>query len=285
MTSALQADLKAHALEPKDLWAKTRPFQLSLFPKNPKAAFHLQGSKGQALLLHGFTGTPYEVRPLAEVFNEQGYAVWAPLLPGHGGDGAAINNTTLEQWHLAVMSTYQEMAGEGPQVVAGVSMGGLLATLLAAQKKLNALVLIAPAFELFPTGKAAISLSFMGAHHLLPTLRKAEQGGDIVDKSAQIFNPNTPEIPIRGLQELEKVRQLALKALPKITVPVFLAHGEKDRTIPPQTSVDISLKLIHAPETVLHRFPCSGHVLPIDLEQQELQNALRHFLKNLTEIS
>jgi carboxylesterase len=258
---------------------------LSLFPQNPKAAFHLEGQQGKALLLHGFTGTPYEVRPLAEVFHRQGYAVWAPLLPGHGGDGAAINQTTLEQWNHAIMDTYEEMSGEGPTVVSGVSMGGLLATLLASKHPVDALVLIAPAFELFTSGKTAIRLSLMGAHHLLPTIRKAEQGGDIVDKSAQRLNPNTPEIPIRGLQELEKIRKLALGALPQITMPVFLAHGEKDRTIPPQTSVDVSLKLIHAPETVLHRYPQSGHVLPIDLEQQELQKALSVFLKNLPEIS
>lgn len=267
------------------LWAKPRSSPLSLFPSDPKAAFHLKGTQGQALLLHGFTGTPYEVRPLAEVFHEKGYAIWAPLLPGHGSDGAAINNTTMEQWYQAIMSCYEEMNEVGPKIVAGVSMGGLLATLLAAQKNIDALILIAPAFELFTSGKTAIGLSFMGAHHLLPTLRKTEQGGDIVDKSAQLFNPNTPEIPIRGLQELEKVRQLALKALPQITMPVFLAHGEKDRTIPPQTSVDISLKLIHAPETVLHRYPRSGHVLPIDLEQRQLQKALHAFLHHLPEIA
>ena len=251
---------------------------MSLFPQDPKSPFHLQGQHGKALLLHGFTGTPYEVRPLAEVFEQLGYSVWAPLLPGHGDDGAAINRTTSQSWQQAVNTVFAQMSGPGPTVVAGVSMGGLLATLLASQKTVDALILIAPAFELFPEGKTAIALSFLGAHKIIPTIPKSEQGGDIVDKEAQIFNPNTPEIPIRGLQELEKLRREAHQVLPLIQTPVFIAHGEKDRTIPPRSSIQISERFSAAQEVVLHRFPDSGHVLPIDLEHQEVQHALRIFM-------
>ena len=258
---------------------------MSRFPEDPKAAFHLQGHHGQALLLHGFTGTPYEVRPLAEVFHDLGFSVWAPLLPGHGDDGAAINRTTFQGWQQAVNTTFQRMRGPGPKWVAGVSMGGLLATCLAARENLDALVLIAPAFELFPEGKAAVALSFLGAHKIMPTIPKAEQGGDIVDKEAQIFNPNTPEIPIRGLQELEKLRQRALKVLPKIKAPVFIAHGEKDRTIPPRASVHASQALRRSKEVIVHRFPISGHVLPIDLEHKKVQQALRLFVTSQNGVS
>ena len=104
-----------------------------------------------------------------------------------------------------------------------------------------------------------------------------EQGGDIVDKEAQIFNPNTPEILIRGLQELEKLRQRALKALPKIKAPVLIAHGEKDRTIPPRASIHASQQCV-AQEVILHPISISGHVLPIDLEHKEVQKALRLFI-------
>lgn len=34
------------------------------------------------LLLHGFTGSPAELRPLGEFLSRQGYAAAAPLLPG-----------------------------------------------------------------------------------------------------------------------------------------------------------------------------------------------------------
>ena len=36
------------------------------------------------LVLHGFTGSPVSMRPLAEVFADAGFAVELPRLPGHG---------------------------------------------------------------------------------------------------------------------------------------------------------------------------------------------------------
>ena len=39
---------------------------------------------GVALLLHGFPGTPAELRPLGEVLAAAGISARAPLLPGFG---------------------------------------------------------------------------------------------------------------------------------------------------------------------------------------------------------
>ena len=103
----------------------------------------------------------------------------------------------------------------------------------------------------------------------------------MVDADAQQNNPNTSEIPIRALQELEQLRLLALQALAEIRVPVFIAHGEKDRTIPARASIDISTKLYQAPEVICHRFPASGHVLPLDLEQQSFKHALQLFMEEV----
>lgn len=43
-----------------------------------------QGGKTGFLLLHGFTATTAEVRPLGEALHAAGHTVSAPLLPGHG---------------------------------------------------------------------------------------------------------------------------------------------------------------------------------------------------------
>tara|TARA_Y100001968_G_C19355990_1_gene717198 strand:+ start:216 stop:1001 length:786 start_codon:yes stop_codon:yes gene_type:complete len=252
-----------------------------IFPADLKAPFRFDGTQGSALLIHGFTGIPNEVRPMAEVFWEFGFAVSAPLLPGHGKDGAAINETDHRQWASAVKTALDALPAQQPTVIAGVSMGALLATCLAAAQPVDALVLIAPAFELFPDGKMGIALSKMGAHHLIPVLEKAEKGGDMVDGSAQRSNPNTSEIPIRALQELDHLRHLATQALSNIRAPVFIAHGEKDRTIPARISVEVSEQLIKAPEVTHHRFPASGHVLPLDLEQQSFKQALRLFVEEM----
>src|SRR5665213_3910315 len=46
--------------------------------------FSSPGSSMGVLVLHGFTGNPYSMRPLAERCAKAGYSVELPRLPGHG---------------------------------------------------------------------------------------------------------------------------------------------------------------------------------------------------------
>ena len=41
-------------------------------------------SSKSVLLLHGFGANPYSLRELGELLSNNGYNVYAPLLPGHG---------------------------------------------------------------------------------------------------------------------------------------------------------------------------------------------------------
>ena len=46
--------------------------------------FSAAGGPYGVLVLHGFTGNPGSMRPLAEAFADAGFSVELPLLPGHG---------------------------------------------------------------------------------------------------------------------------------------------------------------------------------------------------------
>ena len=53
-------------------------------PRVDPSAFDLPGKgRAAALCLHGLTGTPYEVRPLAEAISAAGIRAVGPALPGH----------------------------------------------------------------------------------------------------------------------------------------------------------------------------------------------------------
>ena len=49
-----------------------------------KSPISIAGDGRGVLCLHGLTGTPFEVRPLAEALGTAGYTVEVPLLAGHG---------------------------------------------------------------------------------------------------------------------------------------------------------------------------------------------------------
>src|ERR1022692_1941288 len=92
---------------------------------------HRGGSHG-VLVLHGFTGNPQSMRPLAEAAAAAGFTVEMPLLPGHGTAIEDMVPTRFEDWSLAAESAYHDMAARCDKViVSGLSMGGTLACWLA----------------------------------------------------------------------------------------------------------------------------------------------------------
>jgi len=88
---------------------------------------YVGGSHG-VLVLHGFTGNPQSMRPLAEATAAAGFSVEMPLLPGHGTSVEDMLATRWEDWSGAAEAAYRALAARCDKVaVTGLSMGGTLA--------------------------------------------------------------------------------------------------------------------------------------------------------------
>ena len=112
------------------------------------------------MLLVGFTGTPSEMRPIGEALAKRGYAVRAPLLPGHGTCVEDLAATTWPQWFAAAMDEWTDLGSRSPmRVIAGLSMGALLALHLAHDRprEVRAVAALAPALELTRQRNAEIA--------------------------------------------------------------------------------------------------------------------------------
>src|ERR1700710_87668 len=108
---------------PPDVLPGAEPFE---FPGRGET-----GGTG-VLLVHGFTGNPMSMRPWGEHLAGEGFAVRCPLLPGHGTTWQDCNTSTHDQWTTAVGEAFDALAADCDRVfVAGLSMGGTLATRLA----------------------------------------------------------------------------------------------------------------------------------------------------------
>lgn len=106
--------------------------------------FHEGGADG-VLVLHGFTGNPTSLRPLAERFAGAGYTVLLPRLPGHGTSVEDMMTTSWEDWSEAALAAYDEVASMCSHVlVAGLSMGGGLAAYVAERRPVAGVVFINP---------------------------------------------------------------------------------------------------------------------------------------------
>jgi alpha-beta hydrolase superfamily lysophospholipase len=111
--------------------------------------FIWEGGPFGILLLHGFTATTAEVRPLAKLLHQNGYTVSGPLLPGFGTTPEQANLCRWQDWAAAASDAYQRLTELCLTVfVGGESMGGLLALYLASQQpEIAGLLLYAPALK------------------------------------------------------------------------------------------------------------------------------------------
>lgn len=249
-------------------------------PPSSKESFSLPGERATALCLHGFTGTPYELRVVAEALADVDVGSEAPLLPGHGTAPEDLNPITAEDWLEHARAALDDLPADRPRYVVGSSMGCLLGIVLAAERPhaVDGLVLLAPALLAHPTGQLALALADRGLALVTSSIPKAQSGGDIGDDDARARNPCYAELPVAGMAALERLRCLARRELPRVRAPVLVAHGALDRTMSPASS-SLVAREVRAARVERYLFPRSRHVIGLDVERDELCAVITRFLE------
>src|SRR5215472_11782229 len=83
--------------------------------------FFLPGSGLSALLIHGLTGTPYEMRLLGERLMAAGVRVEGIRLAGHGGSSEELGEVTHANWYESVVDGFERLRSyDEPNVVIGL---------------------------------------------------------------------------------------------------------------------------------------------------------------------
>jgi len=229
------------------------------------------------VLVHGFTGTPYEIRYLGERLADAGFTVSAPRLPGHGTTVADLDATRWEDWAEAVERAVDRLGARCRRVaVVGQSLGGLLALHLASQRRDIACVasLAAP---LWLDGLGAKVARWTRPGRWLERLRTVPKlgGSDIRDPRAKAGNPCYDAIPMRALGELVEFMKITDDALPSITQPVLVLHATQDHTAPVACAQRIAERTGAVRTRIL---PRSYHLIAVDVERDIVAAEVRQFL-------
>ena len=254
-----------------------------------KSPIFLPGPGPGVLCLHGFTGTPYEVAPLARALAGAGFAVSAPLLAGHGDTAATLAATRWQDWLASAEAAFDRLHTQvsgRPVAVAGFSMGGLLALRLACTRPgaVAALALLSVPLRL-PDWQTAIIHAFA---HLPGCLRRnrlaslpKRGGSDVTDPQVRQENPALTEMPLAGIAELVALGESVRRELSAIQIPALVAHGERDRTVPQGASFELAGSLASATVERLW-LPGSGHLIAVDVERAQLCETVVRFLSQHT---
>lgn len=225
------------------------------------------------LVLHGFTGNPFSMRPLAERCAAAGYSVELPRLPGHG---TSLEDLVPRRWSDFVevaLRGYDELDQRCDKVaVVGLSVGGGLTALIAEERSsIAGCVFINPMF------KGPGAEMEQGLKDLI------ESGLDVVatDSKSDIKKEGTTEAkyegwPLRALQSVIDGVEGVDANLSAITAPSLLLSSREDHTVAPENGDEIVEKSSGPVERIW--LEESYHVATLDNDQALVESATLEFL-------
>ena len=246
-----------------------------LLPGAEPFRFDGSGDAG-VLLVHGFTGSPAEMRPLAEHLAARGIASIGVLLRGHGTHPDDLLGCSYHDWLADAQVALEELRGQHRSVfLVGLSMGGAIALRLAARHagdpRMAGVVPICAPIRLHDW-----RLGYVG---LLQHLVRWHAWGkpDLKDVSAwdrlvgyRRFRTGTVS-QVLGL--IDETRDI----LPRVRQPVLVVHARADHVVPARNAELIFDALGSSDKDLLWLDDCY-HIATMDHAAPILNAAVSDFI-------
>jgi carboxylesterase len=245
--------------------------------------FFFPGAGISALLVHGLTGTPYEMRYLGEQLAARGVRVRGVKLAGHAGTPEELGAAGYDNWYESVVKGLEELRQFGePIVVVGLSMGAVLSARLAADQgeSIAGLVLLAPAFFL----PMSMTITLRGLRGVLGSLVDTiylhnSSGSDIHDAAAKSVHPTCRLMPLSAPMKLFDLSALVKPMLPRVTQPALVMHARRDHTCPMRKNVGYVMKHLGSSEKRAIELEESYHVITVDSEKERVVSEVAEFVE------
>ena len=239
-------------------------------PRLEGSPFYWEGGPEGILLIHGFSATTAEVRPLAQFLHLSGYTVAAPLLPGHYTNPHDLNRVHWQDWVNTVEEWYQRLKLQCDSiVVGGESTGALLSLYLASMHpEIVALLLYAPALRLKLRPIELVLLHLLSS--FVPWLPKKNLDSNDL---WQGYSVN----PLKGVMQLMALQKEVRPLLPEIKQPILLVQGKNDSTVHPGVP-DVIFNQVSSSIKEKYWMDHSAHCVIIDQEFDQVTGLTKQFL-------
>lgn len=221
------------------------------------------------IFVHGFTGSPASMRPWAHFFQERGYTVSVPRLPGHGRKWQDLNEVKWQEWPERVLKEVSKLKASCRKVfIFGLSGGGATTLNVAERIDVDGLVLVNPMAHI-----PGIQIKFAP---IIALFRKGmpSVGDDI--KAPGVTEWGYDVLPTRGVIELNKMLLATRADLEKVAAPTLLFHSVSDHILPISNS-NIILSEISSISSQRIELTNSYHVATLDYDAPIIfANSLAH---------
>ena len=177
------------------------------------------------VFVHGFTGSPASMRPWSAYFEERGYTVSVPRLPGHATKWQDLNKVKWQEWPARVQIEVDKLMQSCRKVfVFGLSMGGGTTLNIAENNDLAGICLVNPMIHI------AGNLIKLAPLLALVQPGRASVGDDI--KKPGVTEWGYDVLPTKGVVQLNKMLKETRANLSKVKCPTLLFHSVDDHVLP-----------------------------------------------------
>ena len=250
-------------------------------PRPEREAWSSPGEGARArigiVLVHGFTGSPVSLRPLAELLARRGFAIELPLLPGHGTTWREMLPTRYDDWRAEVVASAKRLSARTESIVlCGLSMGGTLSLDVASGGDVTAAGVVTINAQILDRTGIVVKLG-PWLEKIFPAVPAAAAGL----RSNDIAKPGAGEqaygwVPSAAGNSLLRALPRVRAQVERLTCPVLVAYSRQDHSVSPENSKRL-LSLIPSTdrtELVLER---SYHVATLDYDLELIEERVTAF--------
>lgn len=218
--------------------------------------FRWENGSRAALLVHGFPGSPGEMRPLGAILRDAGWTVQGLLLPGFGAELDALPGRSHADWTAAVRDALRDLRQRfAPVMLIGNSMGAALSLQAAAHVQPDGVVLFAPFWRVAPWLDRAYPLArrifpkvrpFLGASFDNPRFRDSLQSmfpdADLDDPAVRRA-VRALTVPTHVLGQVRRAGQLGYHFAAQVQSPALIVQGHDDPLVQPEFTRQLAARL------------------------------------------
>ncbi|UCD57735.1 MAG: alpha/beta fold hydrolase [Candidatus Hydrogenedentota bacterium] len=243
------------------------------------APFRFDRGPTGCLLVHGFTGSPFEMRELGDYLAEKGITVLCKPLPGHGTTPYEMMRTDWHGWYRACVANLAELSSACEKVfLCGMSMGGTLSLHVAAHYARQHKV----------AGVAAYGAPVYLKNALLPLVPIAKRfmkfkppsESDVADPVACAEQESYDRVPLECVSSLLELLAHVRHDLQDVSVPVLLIQSRNDNTVHPP-NVHLIHKLLGSRDKTVIEVDRSYHVVTVDYDKEIVKERTYEFMRRV----
>ena len=235
--------------------------------------------RSSVLLLHGFGGSPCDLRALAELLAARGFRVVVPAIPGQTSTSFAysrghISPAAYSEWLLDLIRQEAELSGRPPMLV-GFSMGGALAAIGAAAYPVSKLVLISPYFQL-AIGSKWVSASPKWLRWIVPVVPKFAKGQISDPAGYRQYETGTYLVSLRAFLQLAEIAEIAKRKVQGLALPMLVIAARHDTVASFNATESLFQGRDHVRMIVCDR---GNHIVTYDFDRERIAREIAAFLE------